>query len=84
MSEPPCVDDETATLWVAIPSKPAFEGCSPEPEGRERESGAAMCPPRLMTDTQTHVCAQNPAYSPAVFFYRKYNMNLNIKNILPL
>ena len=53
MSEPPCVDDETATLWVAIPSKPAFEGCSPEPEGRERKNGAAMRPPRLMTGTQT-------------------------------
>ena len=42
--------DETATLRVAIPSKPAFERCSREPEGRKRERRAAMYSPRLMAD----------------------------------
>ena len=70
-SEPPCVDDETATLWVAIPSKPAFEGCSPEPEGRERENGAAMRPPRLMTDTQTRSAHRTRLTAPLSSFVER-------------
>ena len=32
---------ETSTLWAAIPSRPAFERCSRESEGRKREKGMA-------------------------------------------
>jgi len=43
---------ETSTLWAAIPSKPAFERCSREPEGRKREKGMVTCTSRLMIDAR--------------------------------
>lgn len=45
-------EGETSILWAAIPSKPAFERCSRESEGRKRERGMVTCTPRLMADAR--------------------------------
>ena len=59
----PCYRDEkseTSTLWAAIPSKPMFERCSRESEGRKREKHVVTRRSRLMIDAASAV--QNPAY----------------------
>ena len=51
---------DTSIRWAAIPSKPTFERCSRELEGRKQEKDVVIRSSRLMIDA--HSWVQNPAY----------------------